>query len=74
MPDETSSRDVQRVLQALREKQSLTQRDLAERLGCSQTAVWKQEHGEVRLTVSAFFATCNALGVKPSSVLRRLGL
>lgn len=59
------------MLRAAREKSGLTQEDVAERLGESQSFVSKCERGERRLDVVEMRAWCAALRVSFPSFLRR---
>lgn len=65
------------MLRELREKQGVTQVDLAERLEGGQSFVSKSERGERRLDVLEVRAWCRALGVDFVAFLqqvdRRLG-
>ncbi len=51
------------VLRDTREQQGLTQIELAERLGQTQSFISKCERGERRLDIVEVRAFCNALGV-----------
>ena len=53
------------VLKALRREAGVTQVELGERLGNTQTFVSKFERGERRLDVTEFVDVCEALGVEP---------
>lgn len=51
------------LLKATRDKRNLTQTEVAERLGETQSFVSKVERGERRLDVVELRSFCNALGV-----------
>ena len=53
-----------------RKKASLTQTQIAERLGKPQSFVAKYEGGERRLDVVEFLAVTRAIGIDPEEVLR----
>ena len=53
---------IARLLRELRESASLTQSDLASRLGVQQSFVSKYEAGERRIDVIELHAICDALG------------
>ena len=53
---------VHRLVQEARERANLTQRDLAERLGTSQSAVARLEQGATNPTVSTLARTAAAAG------------
>jgi transcriptional regulator with XRE-family HTH domain len=54
------------MLAIARERQGLTQAELASRLGKPQSFVSKYESGERRLDVMEFVFVCDALGVEAS--------
>ena len=55
-----------------RKKASLTQQDVATRLGKPQSFVAKYEGGERRLDVVEFVAVARAIGADPARLLRKL--
>lgn len=57
------------VLRGLRIKAGLSHRELAAKLGCGYSTVWKQETGLQALRLVDFIAWCEALGEDPSEVL-----
>jgi transcriptional regulator with XRE-family HTH domain len=59
-------------LQALRQRQRLSQAEVARRLAKPQSFVSKYEKGERRLSVIEFIDVVRALGGEPATVLRRL--
>ena len=61
-----------RVLREARERSGLTQVQLAERLGQTQSFVSKCERGERRLDFVEVHAFCSALGVTLSDFVRGL--
>lgn len=63
-----------RALIDARQKNDLTQQEVASRLGKPQSYVSKYESGERRLDVVEFLEVCEALKVKPISILKRLGI
>lgn len=60
------------LLVELRERQSLTQVEIATRLGKHQSYVSKFERGERRLDIVEVIAVANALETDPILVLREL--
>lgn len=64
------------LLRSSRENAGLTQKDVAEILGVSQSYVSKYESGERRLDVIELLAVCDAIGVSATrfvdSLKRRL--
>jgi transcriptional regulator with XRE-family HTH domain len=69
MAQSTHHRQYQALLELLRSwraKAGLTQTEVGERLGNTQTFVSKVERGERRLDVVEFAEWCEALGVAPS--------
>jgi transcriptional regulator with XRE-family HTH domain len=76
--DAMPKRDLYEVLQKslveARQAQSLTQTDVATRLGKPQSYVSKYEIGERRLDVIEFLEVCQALSVKPLTILKKLEL
>lgn len=63
-----------RALIEARQQNDLTQQEVASRLGKPQSYVSKYESGERRLDVVEFLEVCEALKVKPISILKRLGI
>lgn len=55
-----------------RQKQSLSMRDLAEKLGKPHTFIEKTEQGERRLDVVEYLRYCEALGVSPMAGLKAM--
>lgn len=55
-----------------RQENSLTQHEVAFRLGRPQSFVSKYESGERRLDVIEFLDVCQALGIKPQLILDKL--
>jgi len=61
-----------RELRSARQRQGLTQIDLAERLGESQSFISKCERGERRIDVVELRAFCRAMGLSLLSFSQRL--
>jgi transcriptional regulator with XRE-family HTH domain len=59
------------LLRDLREQAGVTQVELGERLGNTQTFVSKIERGERRLDVVEFAEICDALGADPSTAFKQ---
>ena len=59
-------------LRTARKKQDITQRQLAERVGMSQSHVWKIENGVVDARVSNVVEIARALGFEPVLLPARL--
>lgn len=59
-------------LVAARHSASMTQQEVARRMGRQQSFVSKYESGERHLDVVEFIEVCGALGVSPVSVMRAL--
>jgi transcriptional regulator with XRE-family HTH domain len=60
------------LLRKMRVDASLTQRDLAAKLGGNHVFVHKSETGERRVDVSEFMDWCLACGVDPNEAFRAL--
>lgn len=60
------------LMAELRETAKLPQSELAARLGAPQSFVSKYESGERRLDVIEFVSVCDALGVAPDLILKKL--
>jgi transcriptional regulator with XRE-family HTH domain len=60
------------LLRDMRERQGLTQEQVAERLSKPQSFVSKYEGGERRLSVIEFIDVVRALGLEPSVAIRKL--
>jgi transcriptional regulator with XRE-family HTH domain len=65
-------RQLQDFLTALRKSKSLTQADVAQKLGRPQSFVAKYEGGERRLDVVEFIEVAYALEVEPSLLLAEI--
>ena len=65
---------LQKALIHIRQSKGLTQIEIAERLGRPQSFVSKYESGERRLDVIEFLGVCQALSIKPGSILNKIGL
>ena len=61
-----------RLLVAARKKTGLTQQQVADALGTHQSYVAKVEGGKRRIDVIEFIELAKALGVVPSSLLKKL--
>jgi DNA-binding XRE family transcriptional regulator len=60
------------LLRQMRETASLTQRELAAKLGNTHVFVHKSEVGERRVDVAEFIDWCIACGCEPEEMLRSL--
>lgn len=72
MVRDTRYEHFQGALTEARQKNNLTQQEVASRIGKPQSYISKYESGERRLDVVEFLDVCKALGVKPISILRGL--
>jgi len=72
MPHDSRYERFQLALIEARQKSNLTQQEVAFRIGKPQSYVSKYESGERRLDVVEFLEICNAIGIKPMSILNRL--
>lgn len=63
---------LQKALIETRQSRGLTQTEIAMRLGKPQSFVSKYESGERRLDVVEFLEVCQALSIKPSSILNKI--
>lgn len=61
--------EIGRNLRRARKKKHLTQQDISDRTGISRATIGKYETGEVEIGITIFFAICEAIGVRPESVL-----
>jgi len=64
----TPYKDLLALMIAARERAGLTQTELAERIGQTQSFVSKCERGERRLDVVEFVEFVSAMGLDPSSI------
>lgn len=55
-----------------RERQQITQAELAKRLGKPQSFVSKYESGERRLDLLEFISVCDALGVEATKLFKSI--
>ena len=72
MAASTFHRDYQLLIGLLKEarrQRGMTQMELAERLGNTQTFISKVERGERRLDVVEFVESCEAIAIDPCEVL-----
>lgn len=63
---------LQKMLVEARLSQGLTQTDIANRLGKPQSYVSKYETGERRIDVVELMEICQAISIKPISILKKL--
>jgi transcriptional regulator with XRE-family HTH domain len=63
---------VMAVLVAIREEAGVTQRELARRIGRAHSYVGRIETGARRLDLPEFIEWCEALGIDPVKVQRRI--
>lgn len=63
-----------RLLIEARQKQSMTQTQLAEKLGRPQSFISKYENGERRIDLVEFLEIADALMIDPVDFIRRLQL
>lgn len=61
------------ALRRARKKKHLTQQDIADRTGINRSVIGRYETGEIEISISNYFAICEAIGVDPESVLREAG-
>jgi transcriptional regulator with XRE-family HTH domain len=60
------------VLLDARQRANLTQRELAERIGVSKSAVDRAETGDRRVDIGELFLWSDALGVTPETIIKRV--
>lgn len=60
-------------LKQLRTKQRLSQQELADRMGCNRSTIWRYENGKINLSLKKYKKYAKALGVRFSITLQRLG-
>ena len=65
---------LQKALVEARQSRGLTQTEVATRLSKPQSFVSKYESGERRLDVVEFLEVCQALSVKPNSILNKIDI
>lgn len=65
---------LQKTLIEARQSKGLTQTEIAARLGKPQSFVSKYESGERRLDVVEFLEVCQALSIKPNSILNKIDI
>lgn len=63
---------LQKALVEARQSKGLTQTEVASRLGKPQSFVSKYESGERRLDIIEFLEVCQALSIKPNSILNKI--
>lgn len=63
---------LKRVLRTIRNEAGLTQAELARRLGKKQAYVSKIELGERHLAFMDFLEWCEACGVAPADIIKKL--
>ena len=75
MPKSIYNDEYRRLIDALREARSgasLTQQQVADRLGRPQSFVAKVEGFERRLDIMEFVHFCRAIGAEPAAILARV--
>lgn len=60
------------VLASTRREHDLTQTDIAERMGCTQSAISKTEAGQRQLPLIETFLFCAAMGEEPGTFVDRV--
>lgn len=60
-------------LKQLRTKQGLSQQELADRMGCNRSTIWRYENGKINLSLKKYEKYAKALGVRFSIALQRFG-
>ena len=60
-------------LKQLRTKQGLSRQELADRMGCNRSTIWRYENGKINLSLKKYEKYAKALGVRFSIALQRLG-
>lgn len=65
-------RNVPQLLRETRENAGLTQRELAKKIGKSQSWVFKSEAASRRIDIAEFLEWCLGCGVDPLDALKRL--
>jgi transcriptional regulator with XRE-family HTH domain len=66
------AQEMRRLLIEAHEAADLTQTELANRLGRTQSLVSNYERGQRRLDLPEFILVCRALGVDPHELMRRV--
>lgn len=74
MPRSPLYEKFEQCLQQAREARELTQAQVASRLRKPQSYVSKYETGERRLDVIEFLEVCKALNIRPTDVLKAMGV
>ncbi len=74
MPRSPLYEKFEQCLQQAREARELTQAQVASRLRKPQSYVSKYETGERRLDVVEFLEVCKALNIRPTDVLKAMGV
>ena len=60
-------------LKQLRTKQGLSQQELADRMGCNRSTIWRYENGKINLSLKKYEKYAKVLGVRFSIALQRFG-
>lgn len=68
-----ATRVVGRNIHAVRQSRGWSRQTLADRLGISQSMIGRWEAGMSNISVEQLYACADALGVKPSRLLRMSG-
>lgn len=64
--------DIGKYLAKKREQRGLSQQDIADRMGCTKTAVHYWETGKRKMYADAMFEYCLILGVDPQDLVREV--
>ncbi len=59
-----------RALRRARKSKHLTQQDISDRTGIARSVIGKYETGDIEISMSSFFALCEAIGANPETILR----
>ncbi len=68
-PFSTDNSSITKVISRLREEEGLTQKALAQKIGCSEESIKKLENGE-NFSLILLYQICNSLNVSFLDVLR----
>lgn len=72
--EETNESHLLAMLMWKRKSNRISQDEVAKTIGIGQSTYAKKEQGERPLTVREFLSACNTIGIKPSDLLKEIGI
>lgn len=62
------------ALRRARKRKHLTQQDIADRTGITRSVIGRYETGDIEISITNFFAICDAIGIDPQQIFEETGI